>query len=76
MAVVLRPAALADHAVRQFRMLIDGTWTDEAEGRTIERVAPGHGIVASRYVVASAVDAERGRSPPHGRPSTTAPGRR
>ncbi|MEY9721176.1 acyl-CoA reductase-like NAD-dependent aldehyde dehydrogenase [Sinorhizobium fredii] len=59
MTVLLRPMPLGDHEVREFRMLIDGKWVAGAEGRTIERVAPGHGIVVSRYQAATKVDAER-----------------
>ena len=49
MTAVVRPKALGDYEVREFRMLIDGQWVDGAEGRSIERVAPGHGVVVSRY---------------------------
>ena len=40
-------------------MLIDGQWVPGAEGRTIERVAPSHGVTVSRYQSATKVDAER-----------------
>ncbi len=59
MTVVVRPKALGDYETREFRMLIDGRWVDGAEGRTIERVAPGHGVVVSRYQAAAKADAER-----------------
>ncbi|MGH6809802.1 MAG: aldehyde dehydrogenase family protein, partial [Ensifer adhaerens] len=59
MTVLVRPKALGDHKVRTFQMLIDGKWVDSADGRTIERVAPGHGVVVSRYQAAAGVDAER-----------------
>ncbi|OCP37874.1 aldehyde dehydrogenase family protein [Ensifer sp. LC163] len=59
MTVLVRPKALGDHKVRTFQMLIDGKWVDSADGRTIERVAPGHGVVVSRYQAAASVDAER-----------------
>lgn len=59
MTVLVRPKALSDHKVRTFQMLIDGKWVDSADGRTLERVAPGHGVVVSRYQAASGVDAER-----------------
>lgn len=59
MTVLVRPKALGEYKVREFRMLIDGQWVDSAEGRTIERVAPGHGVVVSRYQAATKVDAER-----------------
>ncbi|MGK9203028.1 MULTISPECIES: aldehyde dehydrogenase family protein [Sinorhizobium] len=59
MTAVVRPKALGDYEVREFRMLIDGQWVDGAEGRSIERVAPGHGVVVSRYQAAAKADAER-----------------
>ncbi|PLU77295.1 sorbosone dehydrogenase, partial [Sinorhizobium medicae] len=59
MTVLVRPKALGEYKVREFRMLIDGQWVDSAEGRTIERVAPGHGVAVSRYQAATKVDAER-----------------
>jgi betaine-aldehyde dehydrogenase len=58
MTVQIRPSELKG-SVREFEMLIDGKWTGGAEGRTIERTAPSHGIVVSRYQVATKVDAER-----------------
>uniref|UniRef100_UPI0005B41428 aldehyde dehydrogenase family protein n=1 Tax=Rhizobium fredii TaxID=380 RepID=UPI0005B41428 len=59
MTVLVRPKPLGDDKVREFRMLIDGKWVDGTEGRTIERVAPGHGVVVSRYQAATKLDAER-----------------
>ncbi|APG86293.1 aldehyde dehydrogenase DhaS [Sinorhizobium americanum CCGM7] len=59
MTVLVRPKPLGDHKVREFRMLIDGQWVAGAESRTIERVAPGHGVVVSRYAAATKTDAER-----------------
>ncbi|MBP1885563.1 aldehyde dehydrogenase family protein [Sinorhizobium mexicanum] len=59
MTVLVKPKALGDYKVREFRMLIDGKWVDGAEGRTLERVAPGHGVTVSRYQAAAKVDAER-----------------
>jgi betaine-aldehyde dehydrogenase len=58
MTVQIRPSELKG-SVREFEMLIDGKWTGGAEGRTIERTAPSHGIVVSRYQAATKVDAER-----------------
>jgi betaine-aldehyde dehydrogenase len=58
MTVQIRPSELKQ-SVREFKMLIDGTWTGGAEGRTIERTAPSHGVVVSRYQAATKVDAER-----------------
>lgn len=58
MTVQIRPSELKQQ-VREFKMLIDGRWTDGAEGRTLERVAPSHGVVVSRYQAATKVDTER-----------------
>ncbi|MFT2212015.1 aldehyde dehydrogenase family protein [Rhizobium giardinii] len=59
MTVVVKPKALAGAKVRDFQMLIDGKWGAAAEGRTLERVAPGHGVTISRYPAATKADAER-----------------
>uniref|UniRef100_UPI0025B8138B aldehyde dehydrogenase family protein n=1 Tax=Bosea sp. (in: a-proteobacteria) TaxID=1871050 RepID=UPI0025B8138B len=59
MTVHIRPQALADTTVRPFSMLIGGAWVSGAEGRTIDRVAPSHGVTVSRYQAATAIDAER-----------------
>lgn len=58
MTVLVRPQGL-DYRTRSFRMLIDGEWTQGAEGRTIERLSPAHGVPVSRYEAATAADAER-----------------
>jgi betaine-aldehyde dehydrogenase len=59
MTILVAPKTLADLKVREFKMLIDGEWITGAEGRTLERVAPSHGVVVSRYQAATKVDAER-----------------
>ena len=59
MTVLVKPKSLGNIAVRDFKMLIDGKWTDAAEGNTLERVAPGHGVTVSRYPAAKKADAER-----------------
>lgn len=59
MTIQIRPQALADLKVREFSMLIDGKWTLGAEGHTIERIAPSHGVVVSRYQAGTKADAER-----------------
>ncbi|NKN37223.1 aldehyde dehydrogenase family protein [Agrobacterium sp. a22-2] len=59
MAVLVAPKALENLGVRDFHMLIDGAWVSGEGGRTLERVAPSHGITVSRYAQASAADAER-----------------
>lgn len=58
MTVQIRPSELKQ-SVRDFKMLIDGTWTDGVEGRTLERVAPSHGVVVSRYQQATKADTDR-----------------
>ncbi|HEY0920785.1 MAG TPA: sorbosone dehydrogenase, partial [Devosia sp.] len=57
MTVTMRPVAPASLAARDYRMLIDGSWTAGAEGRTIERASPAHGVVVSRYAAATRADA-------------------
>lgn len=57
MTAHVKPKALTDYRTRDFRMLIDGVWT-EGTG-VIERVAPGHGSVVSRYPAGTKADAER-----------------
>ncbi|MET0599458.1 MAG: aldehyde dehydrogenase family protein [Mesorhizobium sp.] len=59
MTVLVTPSALRDRKVREFEMLIDGRPSKGAEGRTLERIAPGHGIAVSRYQAADGRDAER-----------------
>lgn len=59
MTVLVKPKPIDGHKVRAFQMLIDGKWVDSAEGRTIERVAPGHGVVVSRYQAGTKADAEK-----------------
>jgi betaine-aldehyde dehydrogenase len=58
MTVQIRPSELRQ-SVREFKMLISGKWTAGTEGRTIERTAPSHGVVVSRYQAATGADAER-----------------
>jgi betaine-aldehyde dehydrogenase len=58
MTVAVRPKPI-DLRIRDFQMLIDGKWVDGRDGRTLERVAPSHGVVVSRYQAASSQDAER-----------------
>jgi NAD-dependent aldehyde dehydrogenases len=58
MSIAVRPPTLKDHSVREFDMLIDGQWVAGEGGRTLERVAPSHGVVASRYHIAARKDVE------------------
>ena len=57
MTAFVKPKALDNFKARDFRMLIDGVWT-EGDG-VIERIAPGHGVVVSRYPAGNRADAER-----------------
>ena len=59
MTVLVAPKALADLKVRDFDMLIGGKWVAAGERAPIERVAPSHGVVVSRYQAGSKADAER-----------------
>ncbi|WP_337270688.1 aldehyde dehydrogenase family protein [Oryzifoliimicrobium ureilyticus] len=58
MTVLVTPKALTDHKVRDFSMLIDGKW-EPANSPPIERIAPGHGVVVSRFPAGTRADAER-----------------
>jgi acyl-CoA reductase-like NAD-dependent aldehyde dehydrogenase len=58
MGIFVRPQKL-DYAVRSFEMLIDGRWTQGAEGKTLERNSPAHGVLVSRYAAATKLDVER-----------------
>ena len=58
MTAHVKPKALENFKARDFRMLIDGVWTEGA-GPALERVAPGHGVVVSRYPAGTRADAER-----------------
>ncbi|WP_234186317.1 aldehyde dehydrogenase family protein [Shinella sp. NM-101] len=58
MTAHVKPKAIDDFKARDFRMLIDGVWTEGA-GSALERVAPGHGVVVSRYPAGTRADAER-----------------
>src|SRR3954466_10674099 len=59
MTVMLRPQALTGHTRRDYKILIAGQWVDGAEGKTLERLSPAHGVAVSRYVAATRPDAER-----------------
>ncbi|CAH0342795.1 aldehyde dehydrogenase family protein [Rhizobium sp. CECT 9324] len=58
MTVLVSPKALNDTTARDFKMLVDGQWL-EGTAPLIERVAPSHGIVVSRFQAGTKVDAER-----------------
>ncbi|PZU89912.1 MAG: sorbosone dehydrogenase [Shinella sp.] len=59
MAILVSPKALPDLKVRDFRMLVDGAWVSSADGGTIERTAPSHGVVVSRFQAGTKADAEK-----------------
>ena len=59
MTVHIRPKNIADIKSRDFKMLIDGKWVEGTSGAMIERVAPGHGVIVSRYHAANRADTER-----------------
>jgi acyl-CoA reductase-like NAD-dependent aldehyde dehydrogenase len=56
MTVLVKPQALPDVKIREFKMLIDGKWVEGVETGTIERVAPSHGVTVSRYKSATKDD--------------------
>ena len=58
MTVLVSPRALSDHKTRDFKMLVDGKW-EVGSAQPIERVAPSHGVVVSRFPTGSKADAER-----------------
>lgn len=58
MAVLVTPKPLVDLTVRDFKMLINGEWVAAIEGGTLERVAPSHGVVVSRYPAGTKADTE------------------
>ncbi|MDB5556784.1 MAG: aldehyde dehydrogenase protein [Rhizobium sp.] len=57
MTVLVNPKALTSQA-RDFKMLIDGQWI-EGNGAPIDRLAPSHGVVVSRFQAGTKADAER-----------------
>lgn len=59
MTILVSPKALPDLKVRDLRMLVDGAWVSSADGGTIERTAPSHGVVVSRFQAGTKADAEK-----------------
>ena len=59
MTVHIRPKNIAGIKSRDFKMLIDGKWVEGTSGAMIERVAPGHGVIVSRYHAANKTDTAR-----------------
>ena len=58
MTIPVKPKALSSHEARDFKMLIDGRW-QAGDARPIERIAPSHGVVVSRFPAGRKADAER-----------------
>lgn len=58
MTVLIAPRPLGGHTARDFKMFIAGKW-EEGSSQPIERVAPSHGVVVSRFQAGSKADAER-----------------
>jgi acyl-CoA reductase-like NAD-dependent aldehyde dehydrogenase len=54
----IKMPAEAERGPTAYKLLIDGKFVDAEDGRTIERVSPGHGVAASRYAQAGAADVE------------------
>ena len=48
----------AQNGPTAYQLLIDGRFVDAVDGRTIERVSPGHGVIVSRYAQAGAAEVE------------------
>lgn len=65
MTILVSPKALPDLKVRDFRMLVDGAWVSSADGDTIERTAPSHGVVVSRFQAGTKADAEKAIAAAH-----------
>lgn len=59
MTILVSPKALPDLKVRDFKMLVDGAWVSSVDGGTIERTAPSHGVVVSRFQAGTKADAEK-----------------
>jgi betaine-aldehyde dehydrogenase len=57
MTILVNPKALGDLKPRDFDMLIGGKWV-KGGSEPIERVAPSHGVVVSRFQAGSKSDAE------------------
>ncbi len=57
MTVLINPKTMSNQEVREFKMLVDGKWVS-GSGAPIERVAPSHGIVVSRFQGGTKADAE------------------
>lgn len=65
MTILVSPKALPDLKVRDFKMLVDGAWVSSVDGGTIERTAPSHGVVVSRFQAGTKADAEKAIAAAH-----------
>jgi len=54
----LNPAVVLARAPYRGKLLIDGSWRDAADGRTLERRSPAHDQVVAVYAEAGVADAE------------------
>ncbi|PZO79318.1 MAG: sorbosone dehydrogenase [Mesorhizobium amorphae] len=59
MTVLVKPDSLRRLEARDFSMLVGKDWVKAESGRTIDRTAPGHGVVVSRVPEGTKHDAER-----------------
>ncbi|HTT09447.1 MAG TPA: aldehyde dehydrogenase family protein [Burkholderiaceae bacterium] len=59
----MTPSLTSDDVLRRppyrGRLLIDGRWTDAADGRTLERNSPAHDTLVAVYALAHTTDAQR-----------------
>jgi betaine-aldehyde dehydrogenase len=58
MTVLITPKPLADDKPRDFQMLIDGRW-ESGSSQPIDRIAPSHGVLVSRFATGTKADAVR-----------------
>lgn len=59
MSIQIRPDNSSTIDATDYDMLIDGAWVKAQSGQTIERIAPGHGVLVSRYQAANTIDTEK-----------------
>jgi len=59
MSTPLTASQLASRAAFQGKLLIDGAWSDAADGAILERKSPAHDTVVAVYAQAGVADAER-----------------
>ncbi|MEM7441909.1 MAG: aldehyde dehydrogenase family protein [Pseudomonadota bacterium] len=61
MGVTINPAAIGEQSTgpSSYQLLINGERVDGADGATLDRHSPGHGVPVSRYALAGPSDVER-----------------